>query len=150
MAMEGGTTMYKRAFSICLLSAALIGAVTACGHNTSAPSPNVKQSARNAKGVPKNVKTGNNESATAKVSPPNLGAGAKLFASTCQSCHGKTGGGTSQGPKLAASAAVVSRFGTETALEAFVAHNMPATDPGSLSAQQSVNVSGYVWSLAKK
>ncbi|MCY0907720.1 c-type cytochrome [Sulfobacillus sp. hq2] len=142
--------MQRRVFSIMLFAAVLTTTISACGHNSSAPS-NVKQSARHSGNVPKNVKTSPyNAADNTKVSPPNITTGAKLYASTCQSCHGKNGAGTSQGPKLAASPTVVSRFGSETALEAFVAHNMPATDPGSLTPQQATNVSGYVWGLAKK
>lgn len=80
----------------------------------------------------------------------NVTAGAKLYASTCESCHGKGGIGTASAPRLAAPSAVVSQFGTESSLEAFIAHNMPATNPGSLTATQAHNVAGYIWHLDVK
>jgi mono/diheme cytochrome c family protein len=130
--------MQKHISALLLLGGLLAAGISACGSNTGAP--NVKQSARNT-----------NSAANKNNSPASsIDTGAKLFASSCESCHGKNGAGTSQGPKLEASPTVAARFGTETALATFIDHNMPATDPGSLSAGQYSLVSAYVWSLIKK
>ncbi|NMP21790.1 c-type cytochrome [Sulfobacillus harzensis] len=80
----------------------------------------------------------------------NARKGASLFARDCQSCHGRGGGGTSRAPRLAKPSSVVATFGTESALASFIAHNMPANNPGSLSPQQAANAASYVWHLAGK
>ena len=76
-------------------------------------------------------------------------AGAKLYTSSCQVCHGKAGMGTSSGPRLARPSAVATQFKTEASLVAFIAHNMPATKPGSLSPSQASDAGAYVWSIGK-
>lgn len=89
------------------------------------------------------------ETITPKVAPVgNATDGAKLYTSTCESCHGKGGTGTGKAPRLASPSSVVAQFKTQGALEAFVLHNMPANNPGSLSPQKAANVSAYVWHLS--
>lgn len=78
----------------------------------------------------------------------NVAAGAKLFAASCQTCHGKNGVGAGAGPRLASPSNVVAQFGTESALGSFIQHNMPANNPGSLSATQASNAAAYVWHIA--
>ena len=90
------------------------------------------------------------KTSSSAVHPGSVSAGSKLFASTCQVCHGKGGVGTSTAPRLAKPSAVISQFGTQAALEAFIAHNMPATKPGSLTPQQASNAAAYVWQIANK
>ena len=89
------------------------------------------------------------ETITPKVAPVgNATDGAKLYTSTCESCHGKGGTGTGKAPRLASPSSVVAQFKTQGALEAFVLHNMPANNPGSLSPQKAANVSAYIWHLS--
>ncbi len=90
------------------------------------------------------------KSSSSVVHPGSVSAGSKLFASTCQACHGKGGVGSSTAPRLAKSSTVISQFGTQVALEAFIAHNMPASKPGSLTPQQASNAAAYVWQIASK
>ncbi|SMC01854.1 Cytochrome C oxidase, cbb3-type, subunit III [Sulfobacillus thermosulfidooxidans DSM 9293] len=152
--------MKKSLVTLLVLSAIFSGFLGGCGSQSSSPAHQSNHGARKTesntrhatKTVNRKVNNPSNGHTTTHndASGVSLTQGAKLYASTCQSCHGKAGAGTSQGPKLAASPTVVSRFGTETALEAFIAHNMPATNPGSLSSSQSRNVSAYIWNLAKK
>lgn len=80
----------------------------------------------------------------------NAKAGASLYVRDCQSCHGRGGTGTSTAPRLAKPSSVVKTFGTEASLAAFIAHNMPASNPGSLKPQQAANAAAYVWHLAGK
>ncbi len=92
------------------------------------------------------------KSSGAKKSPSpmgNIAAGAKLYASTCEVCHGKGGMGTSSGPRLARPSAVATQFKTQASLVTFIAHNMPATKPGSLSPSQAADAGAYVWSIGK-
>lgn len=94
--------------------------------------------------------TKKNSGATKAPSPMgSVAAGAKLYASSCQVCHGKAGVGTSSGPRLARPSAVPTQFKTEASLVAFIAHNMPATKPGSLSPSQASDAGAYVWSIGK-
>lgn len=79
---------------------------------------------------------------------PNLAFGRTVFASTCAVCHGKTGLGSGKGPRLAKPSTVLSQYGTEPKLELFIAHNMPASNPGSLTLIQAQSVALYVWKLA--
>ncbi len=149
-----------------ILALGLLGplVVAGCG-NKPAPSPkhtvkktahNVKNAARStsksAKHVAKNAQTAVPPHSTTPAKPPvgNVAAGAKLFASTCESCHGKGGTGTGSAPRLASPSTVGAQFGTQAALESFIAHNMPANNPGSLNAQQAANAAAYVWHLAGK
>ncbi|MBX5466438.1 MAG: cytochrome c [Firmicutes bacterium] len=81
------------------------------------------------------------------VHSPGPVTGMQVFATTCAPCHGNQGQGTANGPSLA-TAAVRARFGSEAKLEEFIAHNMPASNPGSLSPAQAQAVSAYVWQLA--
>ncbi|MCL6562025.1 MAG: cytochrome c [Firmicutes bacterium] len=73
--------------------------------------------------------------------------GAKVFAASCASCHGAKAQGTASAPPLK-TANLLHRFGSEAKLREFIAHNMPASNPGSLSAAQASDVSWYVWKLA--
>ena len=117
-----------------------------CGNSSApAPSPSVKKNASKTRST-KKVWLGNSSSKT----PPlgSTAAGSKFFASTCQTCHGKGGAGTGMAPRLAKPSTVVARFGSPAALESFIAHNMPADNPGSLSSSQVANVSAYVWHIA--
>ncbi len=149
-------------------------AVAGCG-NTAGPSHHIKEGAKKTisdtkkvgKTIDKNTKktiisgAKNNTSKSTKsssksksyssaVHPGSVSAGSKLFASTCQVCHGKGGVGTSTAPRLAKPSTVMSQFGTQAALEAFIAHNMPASKPGSLTPQQASNAAAYVWHIASK
>lgn len=73
--------------------------------------------------------------------------GAKVYAASCASCHGAKAQGTASGPRLK-TPNLRHRFLSEAKLQEFIAHNMPASNPGSLSAAQAYNVSWYVWKLA--
>lgn len=99
-------------------------------------------------GVGKSASSSKNSS---KAPSPmgNIAAGAKLYASSCQVCHGKGGMGTSSAPRLARPSAVATQFKTQASLVAFIAHNMPATKPGSLSPSQAADAGAYVWSIGK-
>ncbi len=108
------------------------------------------QSATKTTGAGKSSTTSKGSGTVAKKAPSskgNITAGTKLYASTCQVCHGKGGMGTSSGPRLARPSALATEFKTQASLVAFIAHNMPATKPGSLSASQAANVGAYVWSI---
>lgn len=84
---------------------------------------------------------------SAKPFVPTVAAGSKLFSKSCASCHGKGATGTGKGPRLASSS-IITRYGTEVQLEKYIEHNMPANNPGSLTAQQAANAAAYVWSIA--
>jgi mono/diheme cytochrome c family protein len=73
--------------------------------------------------------------------------GAKVYAASCASCHGAKAQGTTSGPPLK-TPDLLHRFVSEAKLREFIAHNMPASNPGSLSAAQANDVSSYVWKLA--
>lgn len=102
-------------------------------------------------GGKKPATTAKKNSGAAKAPSPmgSVTAGAKLYASSCQVCHGKAGMGTSSAPRLARPSAVPTQFKTEASLVAFIAHNMPATKPGSLTPSQASDAGAYVWSIGK-
>ena len=72
--------------------------------------------------------------------------GRQLFAEHCASCHGDTGQGTDDGPKIAGKHALprepragkkrTATFRNGADVYAFVANNMPADDPGTLTPEQ--------------
>ncbi len=150
-----------------VLAAVTMLTATGCG-STASPSHSIKQgakktvsdtkksskkvdtAAKKAVSSAKNTKKPSKSSSAPTIPAGNIAAGSKLFASTCQVCHGKGGVGTSTAPRLAKPSPVASKFVTEPALEAFIAHNMPATSPGSLSRQQASNAAAYVWHIAGK
>jgi cytochrome c len=83
-----------------------------------------------------------------KLPVGSVAAGARVYAASCISCHGPSGTGTNKGPRLAHPSNVVATYRTESALYVFVAHNMPANNPGSLTTHDAVNVSTYIWHIA--
>ena len=130
--------------------------ITGCGHSAS-PSSHSKHPPAQKTSVakPQSRRSGAPTSPAPRTAAPavpvgNVKAGAALFQKSCQSCHGPQGSGSHSGPALKASALVISRFGTQSALEGFIAHNMPASNPGSLSPQQAADAAAYVWHLAKE
>ena len=74
--------------------------------------------------------------------------GTTTYVSHCASCHGSSGEGTAMGPRLVGlaegalplepreGAVRTSRFVTVADVAAFAVANMPADDPGSLSADE--------------
>lgn len=85
----------------------------------------------------------------AKLPAGSVSAGSRVYAATCASCHGIHATGTLMGPRLAHPSNIVSHFTSETALEVFIAHNMPANNPGILTTKDAVNVAQYIWHIAK-
>lgn len=84
-----------------------------------------------------------------KTVSPNMAAGAKLFARSCATCHGSGGIGTHGAPRLAAPSGVPTTFGGHVhRMERFIAANMPANHPGSLSPTEVKDVTAYVWHIA--
>jgi thiosulfate dehydrogenase len=75
-------------------------------------------------------------------------AGKRLFATTCATCHGPAGGGTSQAPPLWGDSSFSIGAGmarSRTAAE-FIRANMPFTTPGTLTDQQALDVATYITS----
>ena len=72
--------------------------------------------------------------------------GRQLFAEHCASCHGDSGQGTDDGPNVTGKRALPLEpragskrgvtFRSAADVYAFVANNMPADDPGTLTAEQ--------------
>lgn len=93
-------------------------------------------------------KTNTSQSAASSSQKPTVAAGASLYKKSCASCHGASGKGTGKGPRLASPSNVLKRYGTKAQLQKFIAHNMPASNPGSLSTQQAANATEYVWHIA--
>lgn len=78
----------------------------------------------------------------------DINAGAQVFRRMCVTCHGSQGVGTTFAPRLAGPSGVVSEFGSYDALKTYIAHNMPADRPGSLSPVAQQDVAAYVWHIA--
>ena len=70
-------------------------------------------------------------------------AGAGVYASQCASCHGDKGQGVT-GPALIGANAKFGRFKTGQDFLNYVSNNMPLDHPGSLSADQSLQVTAYL------
>lgn len=75
--------------------------------------------------------------------------GATLFRADCAICHGAGGIGTHNAPRLAGPSGVAKTFTTESSLVAFIASQMPANHPGSLTHQEARDVGSYVWHIAE-
>lgn len=134
----------------------LAAIVVGCG---SSPAPSPGHSTHKSAATPHRSGKGPRTTSAVKpikpysAPPPKLpvgsvAAGSHVYAASCISCHGPNGTGTSKGPRLAHPSNVVSKYGTESALYVFVAHNMPANNPGSLTTRNAVNVSTYIWHIA--
>lgn len=82
---------------------------------------------------------------------PDTASGAKVFATTCVSCHGDNGQGTEKapplwGPRSYNIGAGMARLRTAAQ---FVKRWMPQTAPGSLTPQQAFDVAAFVNSHAR-
>ncbi len=154
------TRLRSRIFFLVLFSLGLPFLAAGCG---SKPSPAPGHSAKSAKkpqpqGKIQNAMGNGKKAPTTRITPQtitpkvapvgNMAQGAKIYAATCETCHGKGGTGTGKAPRLASPSSVGAQFKTQGALDAFILHNMPANNPGSLSPQQAANVSAYVWHIS--
>ena len=74
-------------------------------------------------------------------------SGAAVYSATCQQCHGVNLQGQS-GPGLVGAAFrnYVGKAGTAASLYDFIARQMPADKPGSLTQQQYLDVTAYLLS----
>ena len=74
-------------------------------------------------------------------------SGAAVYSATCQQCHGVNLQGQS-GPGLVGAAFrnYVGKAGTAASLEDFIARQMPADKPGSLTQQQYLDVTAFLLS----
>ena len=87
--------------------------------------------------------------------PPLTGdpvSGRAIYASQCAGCHGKDGAGVP--PILPAVWGADSYndgagMNNPSKMAAFVIHNMPQNDPGTLTAQQAYNVSAYIHTMPR-
>ncbi len=74
--------------------------------------------------------------------------GATLYRTACAVCHGSEGegGGVPRAPALwgAASYSIGASMARVERAAAFIKHNMPQTDPGSLTDQQAWDVAAYI------
>jgi thiosulfate dehydrogenase len=80
--------------------------------------------------------------------PADPVAGAKIYATQCQACHGASGAGNAAAgfPPLWGPSSFNNGAGMNTKMAAFVKVNMPKGNEGKLSDQQAVDVSAYVLS----
>jgi polar amino acid transport system substrate-binding protein len=81
--------------------------------------------------------------ATAVTFAQMADAGKAVFASHCSKCHGDQGQGVS-GPAIIGSAASLGKYNTGQGLFNFVSTVMPASNPGSLSHQDYLDVVSYL------
>jgi mono/diheme cytochrome c family protein len=70
-------------------------------------------------------------------------SGQAVFSGNCARCHGANGQGGS-GPAIIGSSQALAKYNTAQGLLAYVSANMPASSPGSLSAQQYLEVTAYL------
>jgi len=71
-------------------------------------------------------------------------AGRTVYASNCASCHGAQGEGVSAPPVIGANIRFPSRFNTGQELFAYISPAMPADRPGSLTAEQYLQVTSFI------
>lgn len=77
--------------------------------------------------------------------------GAKLFASTCASCHGPTANGVpGVGPSLRNRKAFGTLYKDQANLAKFIQIYMPRTNPGTLTPQQASNLASFIWGINGK
>lgn len=72
--------------------------------------------------------------------------GKQLFAAMCVTCHGPGGNGAGGAPILN-DGSVLQKYSTVKSLAAFIQSNMPASDPGILTSQQSTELALYIFHL---
>ncbi|CAB1129297.1 Cytochrome c family protein [Candidatus Hydrogenisulfobacillus filiaventi] len=75
-------------------------------------------------------------------------AGARLYSTTCEQCHGPTGEGIKGAyPSLLRMKDFKRLYGNQAGLAGFIQHNMPFTDPGSLTKQQAADAAAFIYAL---
>jgi cytochrome c len=100
------------------------------------------------------VMLGGPAQATDPVGDVQAAEGAKLYGTYCGKCHGDGGKGSKKGPPVVGSAALPldppagakvrkSQFRTAQDVAAFVATNMPANKPGSLTVDQYYQILAF-------
>jgi alcohol dehydrogenase (cytochrome c) len=70
-------------------------------------------------------------------------SGQGVFSSDCSSCHGDNGQGRTA-PAVIGSDQALAKYKTAQGLLSFISSNMPFNAPGSLSAQQYLEVTAYL------
>lgn len=81
---------------------------------------------------------GGNAELSAQVS-----AGEQVYASSCAMCHGDNGSG-GNGPALIGEDADLSSHSDGQGLLEYISENMPASNPGSLTDEQYLDVTAYI------
>ncbi|MBX5467338.1 MAG: c-type cytochrome [Firmicutes bacterium] len=80
--------------------------------------------------------------------PGNPMAGARLYATTCSTCHGPTAQGVpGVAPALRGRRAFGTLYTSEAQLAQFIEDYMPKNNPGSLSRQQAADAAAFIWGL---
>jgi cytochrome c len=89
--------------------------------------------------------------------PPNIAAGdavvgARIFKTTCSTCHGPTANGISPtlAPGLRGHAYLFQLYPTQSQLAAFIHYYMPKTDPGSLTKSQAADLAAFIYGINGK
>jgi cytochrome c len=78
-------------------------------------------------------------------------AGAKLFSTSCATCHGANAAGVSGvAPALVGRPSLFTLYPHQWQLAAFIQTYMPKTNPGSLSKQQAADLAAFVYALNGK
>ncbi len=83
--------------------------------------------------------------------PADTAHGGEVYAAACARCHGATGGGTPLAPPVGGDASynIGAGMARVYTAAAFIRANMPFDAPGSLSAQDAIDVAAYINSFAR-
>lgn len=127
----------KRSLLILAALLAIVGAGACSGG--AAPAPAAPPTAAPPAAAPTTVPGGT----PANVAGDLAILGKTVFTANCARCHGDQGqGGTA--PRLIGSGNALAKYGTAQGLLAFISTNMPKSSPGSLRADQYVQVLAFL------
>lgn len=84
--------------------------------------------------------------ATRQMERTEAVGGKELFSDLCETCHGPGGNGAGGAPPLN-DGTVLQTYSTPAAMEGFIQAHMPASDPGILTAQETADLTFYIFQL---
>lgn len=84
--------------------------------------------------------------ATMKIDRQEAAGGRELYVDLCETCHGPGGNGAGGAPILNDST-VLQTYQTPARLGQFIQTHMPASDPGTLSEQETTDLTFYIFQL---
>ena len=137
------------AIPVFLILALALGACSSSGTTTSSSTSTPSTTSTPTTTSSTTTQTTTSSTSTTSTTPgaPTAGelasSGQGVYASHCAGCHGKNGQGVTA-PAVIGSNQALAKYNTAQGLLKFITEVMPASNPGSLSSQQYLEVTAYL------